>query len=116
MGQHRFILPDDPLSWLLFRDRHAGNGPKKFYGDEFVQHLQTTYNPLDVVFRLANETGLVVLNGGGFDGPEWSVRVSLANLNEKDYIKIGLSIRRILNEYAANGNLKRNKKLRTVRR
>ena len=48
---------------------------KKFYGDEFVQHLQTTYNPLDVVFRLANETGLVVLNGGGFDGPEWSVRV-----------------------------------------
>ena len=39
-------------------------------------------------------------NGGGFDGPEWSVRVSLANLNEKDYIKIGLSIRRILNEYA----------------
>ena len=73
---------------------------QEIYGDEFVQHLQTTYNPLDVVFRLANETGLVVLNGGGFDGPEWSVRVSLANLNEKDYIKIGLSIRRILNEYA----------------
>ena len=92
MGQHRVHSPRrSTKGWLLFRDRHAG---------EFVQHLQTTYNPLDVVFRLANDTGLVVLNGGGFDGPEWSVRVSLANLNEKDYIKIGLSIRRILNEYA----------------
>ncbi|MBQ8608230.1 MAG: bifunctional aspartate transaminase/aspartate 4-decarboxylase [Bacteroidaceae bacterium] len=73
---------------------------RKFYGDEFVEYLKKTYNPLDVVFRLATETGLVVLNGGGFDGPEWSVRVSLANLNEEDYVKIGQSIRRILTEYA----------------
>lgn len=73
---------------------------RKFYGDEFVDYLKKTYNPLDVVFRLATETGLVVLNGGGFDGPEWSVRVSLANLNEEDYVKIGQNIRRILTEYA----------------
>jgi aspartate 4-decarboxylase len=45
---------------------------------------------LDVVFRLANETSLVLLNGGGFAGPKWSVRVSLANLNEADYVKWGL--------------------------
>ena len=95
-----FILLDDPLRAGYYSEIDMLVWAKKFYGDEFVQHLQTTYNPLDVVFRLANETGLVVLNGGGFDGPEWSVRVSLANLNEKDYIKIGLSIRRILNEYA----------------
>ena len=95
-----FILLDDPLRAGYYSEIDMLVWAKKFYGDEFVQHLQTTYDPLDVVFRLANETGLVVLNGGGFDGPEWSVRVSLANLNEKDYIKIGLSIRRILNEYA----------------
>lgn len=95
-----FILLDDPLRAGYYSEIDMLVWAKKFYGDEFVQHLQTTHNPLDVVFRLANETGLVVLNGGGFDGPEWSVRVSLANLNEKDYIKIGLSIRRILNEYA----------------
>ena len=73
---------------------------KKFYGDEFVDYLQKTYNPLDVVFRLANETSLVLLNGGGFAGPKWSVRVSLANLNEADYVKIGQSIKRVLDEYA----------------
>jgi aspartate 4-decarboxylase len=53
-----------------------------------------------VVFRLATETSLVVLNGGGFDGPEWSIRVSLANLNEKDYETIGKNIRSILESYA----------------
>ena len=72
----------------------------KFYGDDFVAYLQKTYNPLDVVFRLANETSLVLLNGGGFAGPKWSVRVSLANLNEADYVKIGQSIKRVLEEYA----------------
>ena len=47
---------------------------KKFYGDDFVEYLKRTYSPLNVVFRLAKETSLVLLNGGGFDGPEWSVR------------------------------------------
>jgi aspartate aminotransferase len=42
----------------------------------------------------------VLLNGGGFDGPEWSVRASLANLDEKDYATIGQGIKRILDEYA----------------
>jgi aspartate 4-decarboxylase len=55
---------------------------------------------LDVVFRLATETSLVVLNGGGFDGPEWSIRVSLANLKSKDYEIIGKSVRKILDSYA----------------
>jgi aspartate 4-decarboxylase len=31
----------------------------------------------------------VLLNGGGFDGPPWSVRVSLANLPMADYEQIG---------------------------
>ena len=72
----------------------------KFYGAEFVDYLKKTYNPIDIVLRLATETGLVVLNGGGFDGPEWSIRVSLANLNEADYVLIGKGIRQILTEYA----------------
>ena len=59
---------------------------EKFYGEKFVEYLKKTYSPLNVVFRLAQETSLVLLNGGGFDGPEWSVRVSLANLNESDYV------------------------------
>ena len=65
-----------------------------------VEYLKKTYSPLTVVFRLAQEASLLLLNGGGFDGPEWSVRASLANLNEIDYITIGQGIKRILDEYA----------------
>lgn len=39
--------------------------------------------------RLAQDTGVVLMDGHGFDAPEWSVRVSLANLNADDYIAIG---------------------------
>lgn len=43
----------------------------------------------------------MVLNGDGFDGPKWSIRVSLANLNKADYVKIGKYIRQILEQYAS---------------
>ena len=61
---------------------------------------ERTYSPLAFVFRLASETGCVVLNGDGFDGPAWSIRVSLANLNEADYVRLGTNIRQILNQFA----------------
>lgn len=95
-----FTLIPDPLRAGYYSEIDMLVWAKKFYGEEFVDYLKKNYNPLDVVFRLATETSLVVLNGGGFDGPEWSVRVSLANLNEADYVRIGKSIRQILTEYA----------------
>ncbi|MBE6329248.1 MAG: bifunctional aspartate transaminase/aspartate 4-decarboxylase [Bacteroidales bacterium] len=95
-----FTLLPDPLRAGYYSEIDMLVWAKKFYGQEFVEYLQENYNPLDIVFRLARETSLVVLNGGGFDAPEWSVRVSLANLNEEDYAHIGKSIRQILTEYA----------------
>lgn len=94
-----FELVPDPLRAGYYSEIDMLVWAKKFYGDEFVAYLKKTYNPLDVVFRLASETSLVLLNGGGFAGPKWSIRVSLANLNEADYVKIGEGIRRILEEY-----------------
>lgn len=72
---------------------------KKFYGDDFAAWVNSNFDPLDVVVRLAQEDGVVLLNGDGFDGPKWSVRVSLANLNKPAYLKIGKFIRKTLNEY-----------------
>lgn len=95
-----FTLVEDSLRAGYYSEIDMLVWGKIFYGDDFVEYLTKTYSPLDIVFRLANETSLVLLNGGGFAGPEWSVRVSLANLNEKDYVKIGQGIKRILDEYA----------------
>lgn len=95
-----FTLPPDPLRAGYYSEIDLLVWAKKFYGDNFADYLRLNYNPLDVVYRLATETSLVVLNGGGFDGPEWSIRVSLANLNEEDYATIGKCVRGILDSYA----------------
>jgi hypothetical protein len=44
-------------------------------------------------------TFVVLLNGGGFGGPEWSVRVSLANLEDEDYSITGKKIAETMQEY-----------------
>lgn len=72
---------------------------KRFYGEDFCEWLKKTHEPLDIVLRLARETSVVLLNGSGFAGPDWSVRASLANLTQADYIKIGMAIRHILDSY-----------------
>jgi aspartate 4-decarboxylase len=62
---------------------------EKFYGPDFVKFLRKNYECTDVLFRLAEKSGVVLMHGGGFGGPDWSVRVSLANLPEDTYPKIG---------------------------
>ena len=62
---------------------------EKSYGPEFVKFLRQNYECTDILFRLAEKSGVVLLHGGGFGGPDWSVRVSLANLPEDTYPKIG---------------------------
>lgn len=95
-----FKMPDDPLRADYYSEIDLMVWAKELYGQEFADYINNNYNPLSAVFRLASETGAVVLNGDGFDGPKWSIRVSLANLNEEDYVKIGKYIRQILEQYA----------------
>ncbi|NDV60251.1 aspartate 4-decarboxylase [Bacteroides sp. 519] len=102
-----FTFTDDPLRAGYYAEIDMIVWAEKLYGTDFVKYLKANYEPVDVVFRLANETSLVLLNGGGFDGPEWSIRASLANLNEKDYVVIGKGIRSILDEYAAEWKAKK---------
>jgi aspartate 4-decarboxylase len=62
---------------------------EKVYGPDFVKFLRKNYECTDILFRLAEKSGVVLMHGGGFGGPDWSVRVSLANLPEDTYPKIG---------------------------
>lgn len=94
-----FTLPDDPLRVGYYSEIDMMVWAKKFYGDDFAAWLPTAHNPLDVTMRLAVEKGIVVLNGSGFDGPEWSIRTSEANLDREAYTTIGQQVRAILEEY-----------------
>jgi aspartate 4-decarboxylase len=72
---------------------------EKEYGPDFVKFLRKNYECTDILFRLAETSGVVLMHGGGFAGPDWSVRVSLANLPEDTYPRIGEYLRQAAEEY-----------------
>jgi len=74
---------------------------RKNIGQEAVEYLKKNVHPLDLAFRLAEDHGIVLLNGGGFEAPDWSLRVSLANLPDEAYEEIGRGVRSIARGYRA---------------
>lgn len=92
-------LPDDPNRVGYYSELDFMVWAELQHGPDFRAYLEATYEPTDTLFRLAEQTGVVLLNGSGFDGPAWSIRVSLANLDDEDYVKIGAAIDDIANEY-----------------
>jgi aspartate 4-decarboxylase len=71
----------------------------KLHGAEFARWMLAQKEPLEMLFRLADEGGVVLLPGKGFGARHPSARASLANLNEYDYVKIGSVIRSLADEY-----------------
>ena len=72
---------------------------RKYGGDDVVEWMKANVHPLDIVFRLAEDHGIVLLSGGGFDAPDWSVRVSFANLDDDVYDDIGRAVRAVARSY-----------------
>jgi len=58
------------------------------YGEEFAKWMSENYNSLDPVIRYAEEKGVVAMPGGGFDGPEWTLRFSLANSSAETFREV----------------------------
>jgi len=71
------------------------------YGQGFVNWLRAEKDPREILFRLADEAGVVLLPGQGFGTPHPSVRISLANLNTADYARVGSIICAMIEDYAA---------------
>lgn len=92
-------IADDPQRAGYYIELDLLAEAERMAGPEFAEYLLKTYEPTEPLLRLAEQTGVVLLNGGGFDGPEWSVRVSLANLDDLDYLKIGHHLRQIFLDY-----------------
>ena len=72
---------------------------EKHHGKKFATYLKENYKPVDILFDLAQDSSIVLLGGGGFAGPEWSIRISLANLYDEAYATIGIALKRILDDY-----------------
>ena len=93
--------PDDPLHTHYYVTIDVPALARDRYGAAFADWLRASFERIDFVVRLAEERGIVLLDGGGFDAPEMSVRVSLANLPDDAYEPIGRAIVELLADYHA---------------
>jgi aspartate 4-decarboxylase len=91
---------EDPMRAEYYATIDLLNWARHEYGEEFIQ-FASNHHPFDVLFALAERYSTVLLNGSGFAAPDWSVRVSLANLDEEAYEKIGDQLRSLLDDAVA---------------
>ena len=87
--------PNDVNYYSLIDLQEIGGA---LYGDEFKAWFIKSDLGLSFLFRLAKETGVVLLPGNGFEVVDTSARVSLANLTEIEYALIGKFTRQVLDE------------------
>jgi aspartate 4-decarboxylase len=92
-------LPPNPLYDAYYGLIDFEFWARKNIGVEAVEYLKKNVHPLDLAFRLAEDHGIVLLNGGGFEAPDWSLRVSLANLPDEVYEEIGRGVRAVARGY-----------------
>jgi len=89
-------MPDDPRRVGYYFDFDLEEWGRAVVGEEFLDYLATHHDPIEIVLALAQRHGTVLLAGSGFGGPPWSVRVSLANLDAREYEAIGRDLREVV--------------------
>lgn len=93
-------IKEDPYDAAYYTQFDLLEWANRNYNDEFAGYLQENYKPVDILIQLAEQSSIVLLDGSGFNAPEWSIRISLANLNDESYSKIGENLLNVLENYA----------------
>ncbi|TWT65363.1 bifunctional aspartate transaminase/aspartate 4-decarboxylase [Allorhodopirellula solitaria] len=68
------------------------------HGDDFAQWLTQQWD-LGFLFHLAEDHSTVCLPGDGFAGPDWSIRIAVANQTKQDCQAVGNHIVSVLGAY-----------------
>jgi aspartate 4-decarboxylase len=82
-------LPPDPLRAGYYAEIDLAAWGERMHGRDFVRFLRRRHHPIDLLTALARRASIVLMPGASFGGPEWSFRVSLANLPAASYRRIG---------------------------
>ena len=82
-------IPEDRLRAGYYIELDLAVWGRAVHGEDFTRYVAAHHAPIDIVLALARQHGSVLLNGSGFNGPPWSVRISLANLDAPAYEAIG---------------------------
>jgi aspartate 4-decarboxylase len=93
------MVEHDPNSSDYYTELDLEPIGEELYGRGFTDWLLKNITIGEMLLRIANEAGIVLMPGSGFGDTHPSVRVSLANLNEYNYAAIGTAVRKLLDEY-----------------
>lgn len=91
-------LNENPLDASYYTEINILDWAKNKYNEDFSNYISKNYTPFDILYTLAKDYSVVLLNGDGFASSQWSFRVSLANLNDNCYYIIGKVLRNVLND------------------
>lgn len=72
---------------------------EQLHGKDFAEWILKKITPGELLYHIADESGVILMSGGGFGDVHESARVSLANLNEYQYAAIGTAVRKLLDRY-----------------
>ena len=72
---------------------------ENLYGKRARDHIEDKYEYLEFLFHLAKVYHVVLLPGAGFGATPWRVRISLANLADQDYAKIGTALKMCIKDF-----------------
>ena len=68
------------------------------YGKDAAEYLVKNYEYLEFLFHLVSKYHTILLPGAGFGATDWRLRISLANLHDKEYPMIGQNIKKALKD------------------
>ena len=91
-------LDENPMDASYYTEVNIISWARTLYNEDFSNYISSNYTPFDILYTLARDYSVVLLNGDGFASSEWSFRISLANLNDNCYYIIGKVLRKMLNE------------------
>ena len=89
-------LEDNPYSAYYYTEFNLLNWAKVSFGDSFAKYLQDNYTIAYILYKLAKDYSIILLSGSGFNDSEWSLRISLANLDDYEYSRIGKVLRKFM--------------------
>lgn len=89
-------LKDDPYSAYYYTEFNILEWAKISFGSDFADYLKNNYSLVNILYHLAKECSVILLSGSGFYDSEWSLRVSLANLDDREYYRIGKIMRNLM--------------------
>lgn len=91
-------LNENPMDASYYTEINIIDWARNKYNKDFSDFISNNFTPFDILYDLANNYSVVLLNGDGFASSEWSFRISLANLNDNCYYIIGKVLRKVLKE------------------